>query len=83
MSSSSVCRVCNEQGHSAKRCPGLHLDLNEGFYTGGSPGGDHDHDEERFINIYLHNLESLDYVDNFIVAIPLLINTSMNQCGFV
>ena len=82
MSSSSVCRVCNEEGHSAKRCPGLHLDLNEGFYTGGSPGGDHDHDEEQCSSVYLHNLENIDYVDNF-ATVRAPMKKFMNQSGIV
>ena len=46
--SSIICMICEQQSHSPAKCPCLHGDLKEGFFTGGgNGGGGHSHDEDE------------------------------------
>jgi hypothetical protein len=42
----TVCYFCSSAGHYVSKCPTLSDPLKEGFYSGGSSGGSHSHDEE-------------------------------------
>lgn len=41
--------VCDETGHTSRKCSCLWSDLKEGFYSGGGGGGGHSHGEEEGI----------------------------------
>ena len=46
MESALPCTVCQQPGHTPRKCPTLWEMLKEGFYSGGGGGGGHSHDED-------------------------------------
>lgn len=61
--------VCNEPGHSSRKCNCLWADLNEGFYSGGGGGGHSHGEEDAMSKVEYYSAKSIDIgiVDNFVI----------------